>query len=77
MGKLWFVRLRDETGEMQVALDAKRIGEEAVAVRKLLDAPTRSSCSPCGRSTPPGCGPARLTRPPVSYDPGIPAPLTC
>jgi lysyl-tRNA synthetase class 2 len=37
MGKLWFVRLRDETGEMQVALDAKRIGEEAVAVRKLLD----------------------------------------
>jgi lysyl-tRNA synthetase class 2 len=37
MGKLWFVRLRDETGEMQVALDAKRLGENAVAVRKLLD----------------------------------------
>ncbi|HEX8913232.1 MAG TPA: lysine--tRNA ligase [Humisphaera sp.] len=37
MGKLWFVRLRDETGELQVALDAKRLGEQAVAVRKLLD----------------------------------------
>jgi lysyl-tRNA synthetase class 2 len=37
MGKLWFVRLRDETGELQVALDAKRLGEQQVAVRKLLD----------------------------------------
>jgi len=37
MGKLWFVRLRDETGELQVALDAKRLSETELAVRKLLD----------------------------------------
>jgi lysyl-tRNA synthetase class 2 len=37
MGKLWFVRLRDETGEIQIALDAKRLSETDVALRKLLD----------------------------------------
>ena len=41
MGKLWFVRLRDETGEMQVALDAKRLSVEPaknyLEIRKLLD----------------------------------------
>jgi lysyl-tRNA synthetase class 2 len=41
MGKLWFVRLRDETGEMQVALDAKRLGADPakhyLEIRKLLD----------------------------------------
>jgi lysyl-tRNA synthetase, class II len=37
MGKLWFVRLRDESGEIQVALDAKRLGERDIALRKLLD----------------------------------------
>jgi lysyl-tRNA synthetase, class II len=37
MGKLWFVRLRDESGELQVALDAKRLNETHVALRKLLD----------------------------------------
>ncbi|MFT3786754.1 MAG: lysine--tRNA ligase [Tepidisphaeraceae bacterium] len=37
MGKLWFVRLRDESGELQVALDARRLGEQGVALRKLLD----------------------------------------
>jgi lysyl-tRNA synthetase, class II len=37
MGKLWFVRLRDESGEIQVALDAKRLSERDVALRKLLD----------------------------------------
>ncbi|MDB5297648.1 MAG: lysS [Phycisphaerales bacterium] len=41
MGKLWFVKLRDETGELQVALDAKRLGADPekkyLEVRKLLD----------------------------------------
>ncbi len=37
MGKLWFVRLRDESGELQVALDAKRLGDQQTALRKLLD----------------------------------------
>lgn len=37
MGKLWFVRLRDETGEIQVALDAKRLSESHLSLRKLLD----------------------------------------
>jgi lysyl-tRNA synthetase, class II len=37
MGKLWFVRLRDESGELQIALDAKRLSEADVSLRKLLD----------------------------------------
>ena len=37
MGKLWFVRVRDETGEIQVALDAKRLDEPTLALRKQLD----------------------------------------
>ena len=37
MGKLWFVRLRDETGEIQIALDAKRLDEPTLALRKQLD----------------------------------------
>lgn len=37
MGKLWFVRLRDETGELQVALDKKRLSEADWNVVKLLD----------------------------------------
>ena len=37
MGKLWFIRLRDESGEIQVALDAKRLSENDVALRKLFD----------------------------------------
>ena len=32
-----FVRLRDESGEIQIALDAKRLSETDVALRKLLD----------------------------------------
>ena len=37
MGKLWFVRLRDESGELQAALDKKRLGEQAWEIVKLLD----------------------------------------
>jgi lysyl-tRNA synthetase class 2 len=41
MGKLCFARLRDETGEMQVALDAKRLSVDPtkhyLEIRKLLD----------------------------------------
>ncbi len=37
MGKLWFVRLRDESGELQIALDAKRLDQAGVSLRKLLD----------------------------------------
>ncbi|HWE03906.1 MAG TPA: amino acid--tRNA ligase-related protein [Tepidisphaeraceae bacterium] len=37
MGKLWFVRLRDETGELQIALDKKRLSEREWNVVKLLD----------------------------------------
>jgi len=37
MGKLWFVRLRDETGELQIALDKKRLSEQDWNVVKLLD----------------------------------------
>ena len=37
MGKLWFVRLRDETGELQIALDARRLDEPTLALRKQLD----------------------------------------
>src|ERR1700677_3409887 len=37
MGKLWFVRLRDETGELQIALDKKRLSEADWNVVKLLD----------------------------------------
>ena len=37
MGKLQFVRLRDETGELQIALDKKRLSEADWNVAKLLD----------------------------------------
>jgi lysyl-tRNA synthetase class 2 len=35
--KLSFLTLRDDTGDLQVALDAKRLGETAWQVRELLD----------------------------------------
>ena len=37
MGKLWFVTIRDETGDLQIALDARRLDEPTIALRKLLD----------------------------------------
>src|SRR2546430_15419445 len=37
MGKLSFLTLRDETGDLQVALDKKRLDERAWQVRDLLD----------------------------------------
>ncbi|HET6249778.1 MAG TPA: lysine--tRNA ligase [Tepidisphaeraceae bacterium] len=37
MGKLQFVRLRDETGELQIALDKKRLSEADWNVAKLID----------------------------------------
>jgi len=37
MGKLWFVRLRDDSGELQIALDKKRLGENIWPIVKLLD----------------------------------------
>jgi lysyl-tRNA synthetase class 2 len=37
MGKLQFVRLRDEAGELQIALDKKRLSEADWNVAKLLD----------------------------------------
>src|SRR5258705_6187108 len=37
MGKLSFLTLRDETGDLQVALDKKRLDEQAWQVNELLD----------------------------------------
>jgi lysyl-tRNA synthetase class 2 len=37
MGKLSFLSLRDETGDLQIALDKKRLGETAWKVNDLLD----------------------------------------
>src|SRR6266566_2522118 len=37
MGKLSFITLRDESGDLQVALDKKRLGETDWKVRDLLD----------------------------------------
>jgi lysyl-tRNA synthetase, class II len=37
MGKLSFLTLRDETGDLQVALDKKRLDETAWAVNGLID----------------------------------------
>lgn len=37
MGKLSFLTLRDETGDLQVALDKKRLSEQAWAVNGLID----------------------------------------
>ncbi len=37
MGKLSFLTLRDETGDLQVALDKKRLSEQAWQINELLD----------------------------------------
>src|SRR5665213_1704906 len=37
MGKLSFLTLRDETGDLQVALDKKRVDETSWEIRSLLD----------------------------------------
>jgi lysyl-tRNA synthetase class 2 len=37
MGKLSFLTLRDETGDLQVALDKRRVDEKSWAVRDLID----------------------------------------
>src|SRR3954469_3210666 len=37
MGKLSFLTLRDETGDLQVALDKKRLNEQAWQINELLD----------------------------------------
>ena len=37
MGKLTFATLRDETGDLQVALDKKRLSEDAWKINELLD----------------------------------------
>src|SRR6266567_1033883 len=37
MGKLSFLTLRDESGDLQIALDKKRLDEKAWAINDLLD----------------------------------------
>src|SRR4051794_36204430 len=37
MGKLSFVTIRDETGDLQIALDKRRVDDRAWEVRNLLD----------------------------------------
>ena len=37
MGKLSFLTLRDDTGDLQVALDKKRLDEKAWQINGLLD----------------------------------------